>query len=302
MKNIFKILFIVSVAFSLSRSLKAINSQFNTVYDGGAFDIQNERTECPICMEDVANLVQLPCRHLVCPNCRNQIRECPFCRRELGDFVRLINTKEALQDRLIRREAKLEEVRRQIQERRDEISRLEMEEEGLIQEISDLTPRYEPAHLTGNLIKRIRRFSGTGRFLQGDSSEMCNKLEIVYENQPFGNEETFTLKFNCFLIHSYEVITFETGKEFLICLLIDPTQESYNFVFFDPQTGNRSSMTEYSPSRNRYRYEKINTLLTTNDRVRFEILFNGDREKIYLFGDREENFVLLRDLERVLDL
>ena len=38
---------------------------------------------CPICFEKKRNILCLPCKHLFCDNCMNQImdkRKCPICR------------------------------------------------------------------------------------------------------------------------------------------------------------------------------------------------------------------------------
>lgn len=36
--------------------------------------------ECSICMDNISDNILLPCGHLFCSNCLNQLKECPTCR------------------------------------------------------------------------------------------------------------------------------------------------------------------------------------------------------------------------------
>jgi hypothetical protein len=70
------------------------NAEINSI-DIGNLDISAENRQlkdqkmCKICYDNDANIVFLPCGHLVvCEDCSSSIRECPVCRRSIQGILK----------------------------------------------------------------------------------------------------------------------------------------------------------------------------------------------------------------------
>ena len=296
MKSILRSVFILLVAFSLNNSLMSMPgySDMQTIFDQVALDRHEdhlqkpELMECPICNEFVRNLVPLPCGHLVCDDCLPQLERCPTCRGILGADPRLLNREEMRQGRIRRLgivRVEMEELRAQMNELSAKLERLEGREQELIAEIDLVVPEHEPAILSGRLIQRIERYVVGSPYTPVDVGGQCNQLNIFYNNRL----NPFVLSFNTYWIVHYEVIDIG-GKELFVCLLKDYKKRNYAIVFFDPQTGRRSSMKEYVTDKfyDRARYIRvpmfhfINTNMEEYSLIRINVADDQGEEKIFL--------------------